>query len=55
MAGQMHKGIDVSRWQGEIDFTKVKEAGYDFVIIKAGGSDMGFYTDSCWEKNYTCT
>lgn len=48
----MHKGIDVSRWQGEIDFTKVKEAGYDFVIIKAGGSDMGFYTDSCWEKNY---
>ena len=48
----MHKGIDVSRWQGEIDFNKVKAAGYDFVIIKAGGSDMGFYTDSCWEKNY---
>lgn len=48
----MHKGIDISRWQGEIDFSKVKAAGYDFVIIKAGGSDMGFYTDSCWEKNY---
>lgn len=48
----MRKGIDVSRWQGEIDFSKVKAAGYDFVIIKAGGSDMGFYTDSCWEKNY---
>ena len=48
----MRKGIDISRWQGEIDFTKVKAAGYDFVIIKAGGSDMGFYTDSCWEKNY---
>ena len=52
MAGQTHKGIDVSRWQGEIDFNKVKAAGYDYVIIKAGGSDMGFYTDSCWEKNY---
>ena len=52
MTGQMRKGIDVSRWQGEIDFNKVKAAGYDFVIIKAGGSDMGFYTDSCWEKNY---
>lgn len=52
MTGQMHKGIDISRWQGEIDFSKVKAAGYDFVIIKAGGSDMGFYTDSCWEKNY---
>lgn len=48
----MRKGIDVSRWQGVIDFNKVKAAGYDFVIIKAGGSDMGFYTDSCWEKNY---
>ena len=48
----MHNGIDVSRWQGEIDFSKVKAAGYDFVIIKAGGSDMGFYKDSCWEKNY---
>ena len=48
----MHKGIDVSRWQGEIDFNKVKAAGYDFVIIKAGGSDMGFYTDSCWKKIY---
>lgn len=48
----MHKGIDISRWQGEIDFGKVKAAGYDFVIIKAGGSDMGFYKDSCWEKNY---
>lgn len=52
MTGQMCKGIDISRWQGEIDFSKVKAAGYDFVIIKAGGSDMGFYTDSCWEKNY---
>lgn len=52
MTGQKHKGIDVSRWQGEIDFSKVKAAGYDFVIIKAGGSDMGFYKDSCWEKNY---
>ncbi len=52
MAGKISKGIDVSRWQGTIDFNKVKAAGYDFVIIKAGGSDMGFYTDSCWEKNY---
>jgi GH25 family lysozyme M1 (1,4-beta-N-acetylmuramidase) len=27
-------GIDVSRWQGVIDFTKVKTAGIDFVIIR---------------------
>lgn len=49
----MRKGIDVSRWQGTIDFNKVKAAGYDFVIIKAGGSDMGFYKDPYWEKNYS--
>lgn len=48
----MRYGIDVSKWQGTIDFEKVKEAGYDFVIIKAGGSDMGFYKDSYFEYNY---
>lgn len=30
------KGIDVSTFQGEIDFNAVKNAGYDFVIIKLG-------------------
>lgn len=29
-------GIDVSQWQGEIDFSKVKEAGAEFVIIRLG-------------------
>jgi lysozyme len=46
------KGIDVSRWQGNIDWTKVKASGIQFAIIKAGGSDDGFYTDSKWETNY---
>jgi GH25 family lysozyme M1 (1,4-beta-N-acetylmuramidase)/LysM repeat protein len=46
------KGIDVSHWQGTIDWTKVKAAGIQFAIIKAGGSDAGFYTDSKWEANY---
>ena len=48
----MKNGIDVSRWQGDIDWTKVREAGIEFAIIKAGGSDDGFYTDSKFEKNY---
>jgi lysozyme len=47
------KGIDVSHWQGTIDWGKVKAAGIKFAIIKAGGSDAGFYTDSKWEENYT--
>lgn len=50
--GTTFKGIDVSVWQGFIDFDKVKLNGIDFVIIKAGGSDDDFYTDSCFEINY---
>lgn len=45
------KGIDVSKWQGVIDWEKV--AGQvDFAIIKAGGSDAGFYQDAYFERNY---
>lgn len=49
----MTLGIDVSAWQGNIDFNKVKKSGYEFVIIKAGGNDDGYYTDSRFESNYT--
>lgn len=30
------KGIDVSEWQGDIDWDKVKESGIDFVMIRCG-------------------
>ena len=46
------QGIDVSHWQGDIDWEQVKASGIDFVIVKAGGSDAGFYTDKYFEKNY---
>ena len=46
------QGIDVSHWQGDIDWEQVKASGIDFVIVKAGGSDAGFYTDSRFEENY---
>ena len=29
-------GIDVSSWQGDVDYQKVKEAGVEFVIIRLG-------------------
>lgn len=45
-------GIDISHWQGIIDFNKVKKSGVDFIIIKAGGSDKGFYKDSKFETYY---
>lgn len=45
-------GIDVSRWQGVIKWDKVAQTDKKFAIIKAGGSDAGFYTDPRFEENY---
>ena len=45
-------GIDISHWQGKVDFQKVKKSGIDFVILKAGGSDKGFYEDKTFKRNY---
>lgn len=46
------KGIDISHWNGNIDFNKVKASGIDFVIIKAGGDESRKYTDPKFEDNY---
>lgn len=47
-------GIDVSRWQGDIDFVAVKEAGVEFVFIKVGGTkgiDGEYYVDAKFKQN----
>ena len=36
----MIKGIDVSKWQGNINFQKVKDSGISFVIIRAGYGNL---------------
>lgn len=48
------QGIDVSSWQGDIDWAKVAQSGIRFAIIKAGGSDSstGRYKDRKFERNY---
>lgn len=43
------KGIDVSRWQGKIDFTKVQSSGVRFVIVKA--TEGRLYTDAAYARN----
>ena len=48
----MIKGIDISHWQGKVDFRKVKDSGIEFVIIKAGGSEYGLYKDPKFDENY---
>ena len=44
------KGVDVSEYQGEVDWDKIKNQGISFAFIKATeGSNS---KDSCFDKNY---
>lgn len=47
----MLKGIDVSRHQGEIDWTKVKAAGVQFAIIRAGYGKYAYQEDPEFSEN----
>lgn len=54
LTGKAKAGIDVSKWNGEIDWDKVKNAGVEFAIIRAGyrGSVTGsLVVDPCFETN----
>lgn len=44
--------IDISQWQGNINWPAVKAAGYPIAIIKMTGGDAGLYTDSKANQNY---
>ena len=44
------RGIDVSVYQGDIDFSAVKRSGIGAVYIRAGAGNS--YTDGNFEKNY---
>lgn len=46
----IYEGIDVSSYQGEIDFRKVKEDGIEVVYIKA--TEGTYYIDPYLERNY---
>ncbi len=46
----IYDGIDVSKWQGEIDFAQVRSSGIEVVYIRSSvGSD---YIDPYFERNY---
>lgn len=49
------KGMDVSRYQGDIDFGKVKAAGIEFVMLRAGygWENPERQTDSKFRQNYS--
>lgn len=46
------QGIDVSKWQGVVNFEKVKADGYDFVILNAGYGKYLNQKDPTFERNY---
>ena len=48
---KMHKGIDVSTYQGVIDWNKVKAAGIEYAIIRAGYGRYIKQKDDCFDAN----
>ena len=46
------KGVDISYWNGNIDLSKVKKAGYSWVMIRCGwGNDSTSNDDSKFAAN----
>jgi len=46
------KGVDISSNNGKISIQQIKDAGYDFVMIRAGfGEDIAEQDDTYWEEN----
>lgn len=45
------RGIDVSAWQGQINWDTVANYGMDFVVLRI--TEAGNVIDSCFEKNYS--
>lgn len=52
MAEILSRGVDISKYQPNVDFNKVKAAGYSFVIIKAGHGKYETQIDPYFEKHY---
>ena len=52
ITGATMKGIDVSKWNGDIDWKKVSKTDVDFAIIRCGyGDNLTSQDDKYWEKN----
>ena len=51
--GEDMKGIDVSVHNGNIDWNRVKSAGIDFAILRAGYGRLASQKDEHFEQNYS--
>ena len=45
-----YKGIDISNWQGSVNFSEVKNSGVEIVYIEA--TEGNFYTDPYLQEFY---
>lgn len=46
------KGIDISTWQTKVDYSKLKDDGIEFVIIRCGYGKNESQKDNMFEKHY---
>lgn len=49
----MKKGIDISEWQTDVDYMKLKLQGIDFAIIRCGYGKNASQKDKMFEKHYS--
>ena len=51
-----HLGVDLSEYQGEVDFKALKDAGAEFVMLRIGGrfygESGGLYEDNAFDSYY---
>lgn len=56
LTGPCERGVDVSSYQGQVDWQAVREAGFTFAIIRVAGRGYGFegklYDDLLAQQNY---
>lgn len=51
---RVFKGVDLSKWNivSKGGYDAIKKAGYDFVILRIGGSNGGHYKDKMFDEHY---
>ena len=53
MSDYLYQGVDLSQWNGTVDFKKLKNAGYSFVLLRAGYGRESYQKDNKFEEYYS--
>jgi GH25 family lysozyme M1 (1,4-beta-N-acetylmuramidase) len=46
------QGVDLSYYNGDVDFAKIKKAGVDFVILRVGYRGYGTTGTLCYDSKF---